>query len=1051
MSQKLSSAIALIFAFLLNLQKFFKKIFKKFFDWLICVPSHIFKKCQNTPKLCQLVINIAIGLSVLGILTFFQAEPWLRDAEDASLDFAMQFHQDSIPPAKEKNIPPFVFLDIDDQTYKLWGEPLFAPRNKVKQLIEVAVKGGARLVIVDVDLSKKTPIDGLQLDGQQHQYDQDLYDYIGGYKTNCQEKTCPPIILERAFRPLPESSVDGEKTTREPRIGFLEDAVSKSTPYIQWASPLFQKSSSDGAVRRWGLWQYLCVTEKKEKKSGIIPSTQLLAAAMIHHDTPQQASDKINAELARFKQKVCGDEPLAKPTLSKPIKFAEGLEITEGMYGISQRIVYNMPWIPPQSISEKWMLRYSLRDYDKETQKSRVILTVFSAQPYLDSPEAGTFKDKIVVIGSSYSDGGELHSTPLGTMPGGLVIINAIHSLLQYGAMKPSLVWYKGLAILFIIVVSILVTFFNPSFWVILFSGIGIILLALISSFLFVEGVWINFALPLLAILIPQIVIRFNEIAKDVESRQQKSTKLERKIKRKVEKSIEESLAKQIRPLLAQLDLDKLVRDVIKQSIEPSEKNGGDSETGPKKSESLQWLKRQGHKLYQWIKTLFSHLLSSPKSLIINLLLGLGVALLLLSFSDSPWLMDTEDASMDWFMRLNQNIIPSIQNNNIPPVVMLDIDDKTYYNWGEPLFTPREQLKNLIAAAVEAKARLVIVDLEVSQKTPVEGSQLHPSDQALKDYLANYIVECKGKIDNCPTIILKRTFSSEPSPIPILLTSFLDDIVTTQAAPYVQWASAQFYPAKNQVVRRWKLWQPVCTSNKQPLVIPSIELLVMSLVKEDCITQDVQNALQSFKPKNCDNNNATSSHEIFKLCDLPINTKDRWSINQRIMYPMSWLDSVTDEVDMPVLTILSAKSYTTESLPQTKLKTLTDNIVVIGKSYREGYDIHSTPLGKMPGALIIVNAIHSVLQYEKIEQSPIVGLLTTMLFLVIATALFGIFPSSWGMTVLGIVIIFVLLPFTMVLFHYGMWFNIALPLIVVSIIRVVYKYNQSPIPKQSAD
>jgi CHASE2 domain-containing sensor protein len=838
--------------------------------------------------------------------------------------------------------------------------------------------------------------------------------------------------LDRAFRPLPESLADGKKRIVEPRIGFLEKAVSDSAPYIQWASPLFQPSSYDGVVRRWGLWQSICTAEEKPD---IIPSTQLLAAAMLHLDTPQQAQDKIHAELARFKRKVCGDSYI--PQSSKPVKIAEGLEITEGIYGISQRIVYNMPWVSPQSIAEKWMLRYSLRDYDKETQKKEVILTVFSAQPYLDSPEGGTFKDKIVLIGSSYSDGGDLHSTPLGTMPGGLVIINALHSLLQY---KPSFAWNKGWAVLLIVVVSILLTFVK-SFWLMFLSGIGVILLALISAFLFVEGVWINFALPLLAIHIPKMVIRFNEIARNVESQQKKSAKLERKIK----KSVEESLTKQIKQLVAKLDLSKLAKD-----IEQSNKKEEDSETGSEKSESLQWLKQQGNKLYQWIKKLFSYLLPSRKNLIINLFLGLGVAFGLLYFNDSPWLMDAEDASMDWFMQINQNIIQPIQKDDIPPVVVLDIDDETYYDWGRPLFTPRRRLKNMIAAAVEAKARFVIVDLDVNQRMPVAGPQLHPDDQALKDYLANYIIECKRKIDNsvCPRIILKRTFSTQSSPVPILWAGFLDDVV--QGAPYVQWASALFDSTGNKVVRRWKLWQPVCTADNQPEVVPSIELLAMSLVKEDCMTQDVQNALRSFLPEDCDRDYASpqkSLPETFNLCGLPINTKDRWGINQRIMYPMSWLDSVTDEVDMPVLTILSAQPYT-ESPPQAKLKTLTDSIVILGKSYREGSDIHSTPLGDMSGALIIVNAIHSVLQYEKIELSPIVGLLTIALFIVIMSILFGIFPSCWGMIVSGIFIIFVLLPFTMVFFHYGMWFNIALPLIAITLYQVVAKYNQSPVQEQ---
>jgi len=1018
MWSELSLIIVFVFFFVLFLQKFFDLLFE----------GSVRKEdglCQRHPKPCRLVANIAIGLSVLGALMLFQYyfhyPAWMMDVEDAHLDFAMR-HQDTIPSAKEKAVPPFVFLDIDNQTHKLWGEPLFTPRDKIKKLIEVAVKGGARLVVVDVDLSQKTPIEGLPLSGdlQQHPYDKALSDYLVGYKTNCQDK-CPPIILDRAFRPLSEPA-DGDEPIREPRTGFLEAAVKQSAPYTLWASPLFQPSSYDHAIRRWGLWQSICTEALPE----VLPSMPLLAAAMVHHETPQQAQAQINAELVRFKQAICG-EHIPQSESSKPIKIAEGLEITEGMYGSRQRIIYKMPWNPPQSIADKWILRYALRDDDKETQK--VILTVFSAQPYLESPEGGVFQDKVVVIGSSYSDGGNLYSTPLGTMPGGLVIINAIHSLLQYGAMKPYFVWNKGWAVLLIVAVSILLAFFVESFWLMFLSGIGIILLVPVSAFLFVEGVWINFALPLLAIHIHQMAIRVSKI----ESQQQKSAKLERQIK----KSVEESFAKQIEPLLAKLDVEKLTKD-----IESSNKKEDSSETNSEKSESLQWLKRQGHKLYQSIKTLFSYLLPSRKNFMINMFLGLGVAFLLLYFNSIPWLMETEDASMDWFMQLNQNIIPPIQNNKIPPVVVLDIDDETYYDWGRPLFTPRRRLKNMIVAAVEAKARFIIVNLDVNQRMPVAGPQLHPDDQALKDYLANYIIECKRKIDNsvCPRIILKRTFSTQSSLVPLLWAGFLDEVVA-QGAPYVQWASTLFDSTGNQVVRRWKLWQPACTANNQPEVVPSIELLAMSFVKEDCMTQDVQNALHSFLPEDCDKDYAPlqkSLPETFNLCGLPINTKDRWGINQRIMYPMSWLDSVTDEADMPVLTILSAQPYT-ESPPQAKLNTLTDSIVILGRSYREGYDIHSTPLGDMPGALIIVNAIHSVLQYEKIELSPIVGLLTIALFLVIMSILFGRFPSSWSMTVSGILIIFVLLPFTIDFFHYGMWLTLALPLIMVGVFRVVAK------------
>ncbi|MDM8562963.1 CHASE2 domain-containing protein, partial [Candidatus Marithioploca araucensis] len=504
-----------------------------------------------------LMTNIAIGLIVLVFLTFFQKYPWMMDAEDANLDFAMQVRQDTIPPAKEKGIPPFVFLDIDEQTHKMWGEPLFTPRDKVKQLIDFAVKGGARLVIVDVDLSQKTPIEGLPLDGlQQHPYDQELQEYIAGYKNQCEKSTgCPSIILARVFRPLSGLVEEDEKFSdwfrpepepiRKARTGFLEEAVKNSAPYVQWASPLFLQSSFDNVVRRWWLWQPICTEEKPE----VIPSIQLLAAAMIRLETPQQAQDKIKTELSRFKPELCTDNYIPLSESSKPIKIAEGLEITEGMHGIRQRILYNMPWNPPQNIGDgKFTVRYFLQDYDEETQEREVILTVFSAQPYLDSPQAnaaGVLKDKIVLIGGSYSNGGDLHATPLETMPGGLIIINAIHTLLQHGEIEPLSGWDNlWLTALFILIVSLIFSLSN-SFWIVILSGTVVVGLIPVSVLLLGEGVWVNFALPLLAVHVHQIAANYQQMSKELEEPQQKASSSV-KLAREIEQSLIRTLSKQI-------------------------------------------------------------------------------------------------------------------------------------------------------------------------------------------------------------------------------------------------------------------------------------------------------------------------------------------------------------------------------------------------------------------------------------------------------------------------------------------------------------------------
>jgi CHASE2 domain-containing sensor protein len=856
----------------------------------------------------KLVVSLFIGLSVWVIWTPFKDAPWFQDIEDAGLDLAVQVSQE---PATTKDIS-YVFLDIDAQTHQLWGEPLLTPRNKVKELIDVAVNDGARLVVVNLDLSQKTLTEGRQIQEDQQHPDDQLYDYINKYKQNyCPEKTkCPPIILERGFRSVPESP------TREYRYSFLDSAVKQSAPYTLWASPLFQPSYFDGAIRRW------------------------------------QLRDPIPSALTEV------NKALDIPESSKNLVFTD----------TQQYIRYQMRWEPPSSIADQWVRRYSLQAGEKGSQADSV-LTVFSAGPYLKykAETAGILKNKIVIIGSSYSSQGTMLTTPLGRMPSELVMINAIHSLLQYGEIKLVSSWHHGWIVLVVIVVSILLIFVEL-FWQLVLIGIVAILLGLVNVFLF-EGIWINVILLFLAIYIFQIAAHYN------------------------------------------IDLVNKYKS-------------------------------------SWIVRQFSRL--SYSALVINMVIGLTVAVLLQHFNNNPWLMNAEDASMDWLMALNRNIIPPIQDK-IPPIVILDIDELTYHKWGEPLFIPRKQLKYMIEAAVVDNARLVIVDIDLSHKTPTQDSQLHPDDVALKNYLKSYIDKCSKEKANqaaCPKIILRRSLSSHSSgeESAVARTTFLDEVVTKKAYPYVQWASRLFEPTEKRIVRRWKLWQSACTPDNQPEVIPSIELLTMSLVKKDCIRQDVQNALQRLQPKDCDSNNTTEESlpkNAFEICDFPVNLKDRWGINQRIKYRLSWSDSVVDQVNSQVLTILSAQPYT-ESPNREILNTMNGSIVVIGKSYKEGYEIYSTPLGDLPSALIIANGIHTLLLPEKLELSPIKELLITALFIVILSFFFKKFPSVWGMTFSCLLTIFIVLPFTMLYFHYGIWLTIASPLIVVTLFQVVKaKYFQN--------
>lgn len=459
----------------------------------------------------------------------------------------------------------------------------------------------------------------------------------------------------------------------------------------------------------------------------------------------------------------------------------------------------------------------------------------------------------------------------------------------------------------------------------------------------------------------------------------------------------------------------------------------------------------------QDVQTLWSRSFLFQK-LIPHLIIGLSVSYVIVFFPHmfpkfiGTELVDKEDSLIDLMMEFESYNIPTMAKN-IPRVVLLDIDQTTYEQWGEPMFTPRHKLTNLIDAAVMAKARLVVVDVLTSGLTDTEKkSPLHPHDQKLHDYLEEHVKQCKeNQVASCVPIILVRAFNKadlseqirEPK------KSFLEDVVTP-SAPYLQWGSAQFSFYEDNVWRRWRLWESTCTGD-QPEVTPSIALLVTGMSR-GC-EGEIQKALHPFEP-NCESKAVSSPSTSISFCGLTINTNDR--IQQRVRYSIPWSYNddtpmlphiVSDNNDIDVLTIFEAYPYA-ESPPQAGLESLENKIVVIGGSYldsKDAGDIHLTPIGTMPGSLVIINAIYSLLQNQIIRPAPIWALLVMMTIFIVITTIISQVPSHSLLWKVGrwMLVIMLLIASALISYFifgaYGMWFNIAIPLILIELLQIVDK------------
>jgi CHASE2 domain-containing sensor protein len=162
---------------------------------------------------------------------------------------------------------------------------------------------------------------------------------------------------------------------------------------------------------------------------------------------------------------------------------------------------------------------------------------------------------------------------------------------------------------------------------------------------------------------------------------------------------------------------------------------------------------------------------------------------------------------------------------------------------------------------------------------------------------------------------------------------------------------------------------------------------------------------------------------------------------------------VSDNTGVPALTILSAQPYA-ESPPQENLEVFKNSVVVIGGSYdynNGSNDMHETPIGGMPGALVIINAIHSLLQGLTIKPVSYWWLVIT--FVIILT-LFAVIPEPpnpeqpnqqykkiirWSLAVLILFIIVGLFVYSIILFEDGTWLDIAIPVAIIEIGRRIYQ------------
>ena len=364
-------------------------------------------------------------------------------------------------------LAPIVIVDIDDETYRSWGEPQQTPRDKLALLLKKALDGGAAVVVVDVDLSRAGPDAAA---------DQALVKVLAAEQQAAAAARRPSRLV--LTRRLVKASGDESSWMRKL---YFEGQPDRPTPLIGTATFVVD---NDRIVRRWRLVETAC----RDGQSFAAYSVQVVVAAALFG---QQAVSRIQEGTNAFEKAACATGP-------KQLHEAEALTLSP---------TFAIP-IDDESIVSRMRFEF---DWDRDRMMgqlkalqgfSQYVLSKLPASLVLSASDASAqraFTNAIALIGATHYDALDNHETPVGQMPGVMLEANAIYSLLDHGVMEAPPVWLKVLVeLLLIVLLAGVFTFLSLryTFWV----GLVVICIALfpIALLLFRYGWWFDYATPML-------------------------------------------------------------------------------------------------------------------------------------------------------------------------------------------------------------------------------------------------------------------------------------------------------------------------------------------------------------------------------------------------------------------------------------------------------------------------------------------------------------------------------------------------------------------------
>ena len=475
---------------------------------------------------------------------------------------------------------------------------------------------------------------------------------------------------------------------------------------------------------------------------------------------------------------------------------------------------------------------------------------------------------------------------------------------------------------------------------------------------------------------------------------------------------------------------------------------------------------------------------------IVNVVVGIAIGLVLLYFHSSKPLIAAQNSALDKMMRINAKWDVSPNPNKIPPLqTYIDIDDTTWrsawWDGGEPYRAPRGKLLELIAKSFEQGAKQVVLDILVEGESNRQNEVA--SDRQFADGLLK-LLEQKGEdgkliLGNDRQLILVRSLRA-----PIDNSAILGDHKKESSSDVIQYlnqlraspavdevvkksqgriaiAAPYFTRSEDLILRDWELFQLVCQPfsdgrSGQVRIVPSVQLLILSkylnVQLPNPSLENQHNCMSFGSTINEHSLKAEQRPESGEVSSIQKIYSSYWkSLSNEFSGAIRFAEHVPHIGDVGNRIVFRSefpfqkddgffKTLRPEDLLNLKsTDSLQGQIVIIGQSFRESGDMHETPLGLIPGSVVIMNSIDSIIRYGLISPpNKAIILLLELISIVFVGYVYARWDSVLGTVICTTVILSIFAGGSFYLFRYGVWLDFALPLVGIQLHRIIKSFEE---------